>query len=103
MEDVLIPLIAITVMFLGLPWLVFHYVTKWKQAKTLTVGDEQLLDGLHELARRLDDRLCTIERIMNAENPEWRQTCLPEAGTPLSDDALSAELPRTRARRGEKA
>jgi len=33
---------------------------------------------LHDAARRLDDRLCTIERIMTAENPAWRQSCLPE-------------------------
>ena len=98
MEEVLIPAIAISVMFLGLPWLIFHYITKWKQAKTLTVGDEQLLDELHEMARRLDDRLCTIERIMTAENPNWRQACLPEAGTPLT-----SELGRTRVRSGEEA
>jgi phage shock protein B len=36
-----------------------------------------LLDELHDAARRLDDRLCTIERIMTAENPDWRQQCLP--------------------------
>jgi len=36
-----------------------------------------LLDDLHDAARRLDDRLCTIERIMTAENPDWRQQCLP--------------------------
>ena len=78
MEDVLIPLIVVPVLFIGLPWLIFHYVTKWKQAKVLTMGDEKLLDDLHEAARRLDDRLCTIERIMTAENPNWRQQCLPE-------------------------
>ena len=77
MEDVLIPLIVVPVLFIGLPWLIFHYVTKWKQAKTLTEGDEKLLDDLHDAARRLDDRLCTIERIMTAENPNWRQQCLP--------------------------
>ena len=77
MEDVLIPLIVVPVLFIGLPWLIFHYVTKWKQAKVLTMGDEKLLDDLHEAARRLDDRLCTIERIMTAENPDWRQQCLP--------------------------
>jgi len=77
MEDVLIPAIAITTIFLGLPWLIFHYMTKWKQAKTLTDSDEQLLDQLHDAARRLDDRICTIERIMTAENPAWRQQCLP--------------------------
>jgi phage shock protein B len=77
MEDVLIPLIVVPVLFIGFPWLIFHYITKWKQAKTLTGGDEKLLDELHDAARRLDDRLCTIERIMTAENPNWRQQCLP--------------------------
>ena len=69
--------LAIVSIFVGLPWLIFHYVTKWKTAATLTSGDEKLLDELHEAARRLDDRLCTIERIMTAENPNWRQQCLP--------------------------
>lgn len=78
MEEVFIPLIAIVSLFIGLPWLVFHYVTKWKTAATLTGSDEKLLDELHDAARRLDDRLCTIERIMTAENPDWRQNCLPE-------------------------
>ena len=77
MEDILIPAIAICTLFIGLPWLVFHYITKWKTTATLTSGDEKLLDDLHEAARRLDDRLCTIERIMTAENPNWRQQCLP--------------------------
>jgi phage shock protein B len=80
MEDVLgymVGALAIVSIFVGLPWLIFHYVTKWKTAATLTSGDEKLLDDLHEAARRLDDRLCTIERIMTAENPDWRQQCLP--------------------------
>jgi len=80
MDDVMgfmVGALAIVSIFVGLPWLIFHYVTKWKQAATLTSGDEKLLDDLHEAARRLDDRLCTIERIMTAENPNWRQQCLP--------------------------
>lgn len=77
MDDTVIPILIVGILFLGLPWLVFHYVTKWKQAKTLTSSDEKLLDELHDAARRLDDRLCTIERIMTAENPNWRQQCLP--------------------------
>ena len=72
--------LAIITLFIGLPWLIFHYVTKWKQAATLTQSDEKLLDELHDAARRLDDRLCTIERIMTAENPNWRQNCLTDRG-----------------------
>jgi phage shock protein B len=84
MEDVLgivAGILAIVVLFLGLPWLIFHYITKWKTAATLTTGDEKLLDELHDAARRLDDRLCTIERIMTAENPDWRQQCVPGRDT----------------------
>ena len=75
--DGLVAIIIVATLFIGLPWLVFHYVTKWKQNATLTQSDEKLLDELHDAARRLDDRLCTIERIMTAENPNWRQQCLP--------------------------
>ena len=78
MEDVLIPALVCLILFIGLPWLVFHYITKWKTAATLSGSDEKLLDELHDAARRLDDRLCSIERIMTAENPDWRQQCLPD-------------------------
>ena len=78
MEEFILPLILVPLIVLGLPWLIFHYVTKWKSQAKLTGSDEKLLDELHDAARRLDDRLCTIERIMTAENPEWRQNCLPE-------------------------
>lgn len=77
MEEVFFPLIVVAILFIALPWLIFHYVTKWKQAATLSQSDEKLLDELHDAARRLDDRICSIERIMTAENPEWRQQCLP--------------------------
>ncbi|HSX54644.1 MAG TPA: envelope stress response membrane protein PspB [Sphingomonas sp.] len=71
MEE-LVAIIAITSAVIGLPWLILHYVTKWKQAKTLTGEDENLLDELHYTARRLEDRLQTIERIIAADNPEFR-------------------------------
>ena len=51
MEDVLVPIIVVPILFIGLPWLIFHYITKWKTAATLTSGDEKLLDDLHEAAR----------------------------------------------------
>ncbi len=78
MEEAIVPVFGAIVLFIGLPWLIFHYITKWKTAARLTGSDERLLDDLHDAARRLDDRLCSIERIMTAENPAWRQQCLPE-------------------------
>jgi len=65
-------IIAIVGIFVAFPIILFHYITKWKTAKTLTGSDEKLLDDLYELSRRLDDRMATIERIMSVENPNWR-------------------------------
>lgn len=57
---------------LGLPWLIFHYITKWKTAATLTNDDESLLEELFQLARRLDERMDTVERLVAADNPEFQ-------------------------------
>ena len=72
MEDVLIPAIICGILFIGMPWVILHYVTKWKQAPKITVEDENLLDEMFNLARRLEDRLNTVERIVAADNPDWK-------------------------------
>ncbi len=72
MEDVLVPIVVVGMLFIGMPWVFLHYISKWKQAKTLTVDDENLLDDLHDTARRLEERVVTIERIMTADNPNWK-------------------------------
>ncbi len=79
MENV-VGIIAIVSIFIGLPWLIFHYVTKWKTAPRITQEDEKLLDEMHILARRLEDRLNTVERIIAADNPDWKPG-LPSASS----------------------
>lgn len=74
-----------TILFLGLPWMIFHYITKWKGKATITREDESLLDELHDLARRCDERIVTIERIMNVENPNWRAVTCDPAATGIED------------------
>ena len=32
MEEVLVPVFVVGMLFIGLPWLIMHYVTKWKQS-----------------------------------------------------------------------
>jgi phage shock protein B len=75
MEDVFLPIVVVGILFIGMPWLLLHYVTQWRRAGSLSVEDENLLDELHETARRLDERLCTIERIITADNPDWKTGC----------------------------
>ena len=98
------PVIAIIAIFIGLPWLIMHYVTRWKTAATLTGGDEKLLEELHDMARRLDDRMCSIERIMTAENPNWRQQCAPDqTALPSRDVPLDMDLDAEFARLSERS
>ena len=58
--------------FIGLPWIILHYITKWKTAATLTTDDETLLEELYQLARRLDERMDTVERLVAADNPDYQ-------------------------------
>lgn len=72
MEDILVPIMVVGMLFIGLPWLVLHHVTKWRTASGLTREDEDLLDSLYDTARRLEERLNTIERIVAADNPDFK-------------------------------
>ena len=85
MDEIFLPIVIVGILFIGLPWIIFHYVSKWKSAATLTTEDEDLLDELHELARRLDERMCTIERIVQTENPNWRTVACDPVETALED------------------
>ena len=69
-------IIIIPAIFIGLPWLVLHYMTKWKQSATITTDDEHLLDDLYQLAKRLDDRMDTVERLVSADHPEFKSSRL---------------------------
>ena len=62
----------VPVIFLGLPWIIFHYITKWKTAATITSDDETLLEELYQLAKRLDERMDTVERLVASDNPEFK-------------------------------
>ncbi|WP_353217144.1 envelope stress response membrane protein PspB [Sandarakinorhabdus sp.] len=72
MEDIIVPVAVVGMLFIGLPGLILHYLTKWKSQTGISSQDEALLDELHDLARRLDQRIDTVERIIAADNPNWK-------------------------------
>lgn len=66
-----IPILLLTVCF---PiWIVFHYITKWKTSKGLTPEDEKMLSEIWESTNRMEERIQTLERILDIETPSWRQ------------------------------
>lgn len=52
--------------------IVLHYVTRWKQMNTLTGEDESILTELWDSAERIEKRITNIERILDAEDTDWR-------------------------------
>lgn len=70
MEEVL-AIIIVGMLFIGLPWMILHYVTKWKTSATITSDDEVLLEELYNLAKRLDERMDTVERLVATDDPEF--------------------------------
>jgi len=66
-----IPVIVFIVIVLPI-WLILHYATRNSASKRLTSKDESLMQELHEDARRMEERIHNLERILDADSPEWR-------------------------------
>ena len=47
--------------------IVFHFITKWKQTREMSGHDERMLEELWELSQRREDRIETLERILDDE------------------------------------
>jgi phage shock protein B len=50
-----------------------HFVTKWRQGREISKDDEQMLEDMYLLSQRLEDRLVTLERILDDELSDWRK------------------------------
>lgn len=53
-------------------WIVAHYATRWRTARMLSRDQERILADLYESARRMEDRMHSLERILDTEAPGWR-------------------------------
>ena len=70
MED-FFAILGIGVVMISLLWIILHYVTKWKTAPTITNDDEVLLEELYNLAKRLDERMDTVERLVATDDASF--------------------------------
>ncbi len=52
---------------------VLHFVTKWKQGREISGDDEKMLEDLYLMSQRMEERLHTLERILDDQLPEWRK------------------------------
>jgi phage shock protein B len=64
------------IVFIAVPaplFIVLYFITRWKEAREISGGDERMLEDLWALSQKLEERLESLERIMDNEQPEWRK------------------------------
>lgn len=54
-------------------WIIAHYMTKWRTVRTLSSSEEKMLTGLWDSAVKMETRIKNLERILDAEAPDWRE------------------------------
>jgi phage shock protein B len=53
-------------------WIIFHYITIWRSSRRLSSDDEKALGELWQSARRMEGRIESLEKVLDAEAPGWR-------------------------------
>ena len=69
-------LVLAVIVFIAVPaplFIVLHFITKWKQSREISGGDEKMLEDVWLLAQRLEQRLESLETILDSESPDWRK------------------------------
>ncbi|QSX34911.1 envelope stress response membrane protein PspB [Shewanella avicenniae] len=71
-EILMVPIILFMVIVAPI-WLVLHYRSKRQVSQGLTEEEFSLLNELVDKADKMTQRISTLESILDAESPEWRQ------------------------------
>jgi len=64
------------IVFLVIPaplFIVLHFLTKWKQSREISGGDEEMLEDMWSMSQRLLQRLDSLETLLASELPDWRR------------------------------
>lgn len=72
MEEIILAPIIIFMVVVAPIWLVLHYRSKGQVNQGLSEEEYAQLSDLSEMADKMADRIKTLEAILDAETPEWR-------------------------------
>lgn len=72
--ETLMTTVVVLLLTIAVPmYLALHFITKWKESREFSRDDEQMLEDLWQLSQRLEDRLETLERILENDLPQQRR------------------------------
>lgn len=72
MEELIMVPVIIFMLLVAPIWLILHYRSKRQINQGFSEEEYTQLSELSELADKMTDRVKTLEAILDAETPEWR-------------------------------
>ncbi len=72
MDEIVIAPIIVFMVIVAPIWIIMHYRTADKKSVGLSDDEQQSLDELAEIADSMEERISTLESILDAETPDWR-------------------------------
>ncbi|WP_085299105.1 envelope stress response membrane protein PspB [Cognaticolwellia mytili] len=72
MEEIIVAPVIIFMIVVAPIWLILHYRSKRQISQGFSEEEYVQLSELSELADKMADRIKTLEAILDAETPEWR-------------------------------
>lgn len=73
MSDTILVL-GILILCIPVPLLIiFHYISKFKRSRELSGTDEKMMEDLWHQAQTMEDRVATLETILDETDTDWRR------------------------------
>ena len=72
MSDIIMAPMIIFMVIVAPIWLILHYRSKRQVSQGLSEEEYIQISELSELADKMADRIKTLEAILDAETPDWR-------------------------------
>ncbi len=72
MEEIIVAPLIIFMIIVAPIWLILHYRSKKQISQGLSEEEYHQLSELSETADRMAERIRTLEAILDAETPDWR-------------------------------
>ena len=72
MEELIMVPVIIFMLLVAPIWLILHYRSKRQVSQGFSEEEYTQLSELSELADKMTDRIKTLEAILDAETPDWR-------------------------------
>ena len=74
MDDAILPIIIVSIVFVAFPATLFHYITLWRKQRSLQPDDERMLEDLWRSARAMERRIESLEAIIDGETERQQRS-----------------------------